>query len=167
MINISRIGESLQLNEENQYIIIDALYLNEIQDKIENLDKDNLLEDIRNKVFGFPFTDTPFAELGSNRGELLIGSIKVIDNEKSIIENKNRCFSTDTGLLIVIWTKIIEEFLSNYDYEQLVDSDTSPINREYWEKISGKFNSKDLALILTPGMDSGFEFEGSGIYIVT
>lgn len=41
MINISRIGESLQLNEENQYIIIDALNLNEIQDKIQNLDKDN------------------------------------------------------------------------------------------------------------------------------
>lgn len=29
------------MNEENQYIIIDALNLNEIQDKIQNLDKDN------------------------------------------------------------------------------------------------------------------------------
>ncbi len=164
MKNISLNGEALKFSVENKYIIIDALYLNDIKEKFSSLDKRNLLKDIKEKIF--PFTDTPFAEFIPTKLFFDPGKIKKVDNEELPSNSKN-IFSTDTGLIIFIQEKLLKEFLDFYDYEDLVDSPTETINVEYWDKITSNFKLDNIGLLLAPGINSGFDFEGSGTYEIT
>ncbi|MEM7487380.1 MAG: hypothetical protein AAF348_19395 [Bacteroidota bacterium] len=164
MLNISTKGEELILKANELYIAIDSLYLNDIKREINNLDKENLLSDIKDKVFPFPYTDIPFATFSTDSESFPMSSIIKINYDTIIESEKERCFSTDTGLIVLLVPSILEKFMEHYDYEDLVDSMTSPINLNYWSKITNDITRGEIGLVLAPGTHSGFEFEGSGVY---
>ncbi|MEM7110682.1 MAG: hypothetical protein AAF519_20805 [Bacteroidota bacterium] len=164
MLNVSTKGEELILKANEIYIVIESLYINDIKREINNLDKENLLSNIKDKVFPFPYTDIPFAMFSTHSESFPISSIIKINYDVIIESEKERCFSTDTGLIVILIPSILEKFVEYYDYEDLVDSMTSPINLDYWSKITSDIAQDEIGLVLAPGIDSGFDFEGSGVY---
>jgi len=54
------------------------------------------------------------------------------------------------------------KFIELFDYNELVKKE--PINEGFWNIITESINSNKVGLILSPGINFNFEFEGSGIY---
>jgi len=48
-----------------------------------------------------------------------------------------------------------------------MDSETLPIDLDYWSKITNDVDRSDIGLVLAPGIDSQFEFAGSGTYEIS
>lgn len=152
-------NEPLELSINKQYYVIDALYLTEI--KSEFLKANILPKDIRNEVF--PYTDTPFALYKPNESTFYINQIIKVDYDEVVLEDFS-FFSTDTGLIAFIFEDILIEFLKDFNYEHLVDSENDElINEKYWRQLISKFNTTDVGLILAD-VNSENDFDGSGTY---
>ena len=164
MNNISLNGESLTIKTNTRYIAIDGLYLMEIVKSAVNLDKDNLSDEIRNKIFPFPHTDIPFSEFSINENIFKIDNIIKADYDNIEFSKKKKYFSSDTGLLIIIKLELIKSLTINYNYEELVDTEFDGINLNYWNKITSQFALEDIGLVMAPGFESEYEFEGGGVY---
>lgn len=160
MLNLSLNKEPLVLKKQNHYFIVDALYLNEIKNKLAEIDVANLSNEIREKVF--PYTDTPFAEYKANENIFNIEKIRKVDYREVVIRDKS--FSTDTGLIAFIERKLLIDFIVLYKYDELVDSINEVINTHYFKKITANFLLTDIGFILSPGINSGVDFDGSGTY---
>lgn len=160
MRNVSTKGEDIKLISDKCYYVIDSLYLNSIKAEIANLNRPLLDKEIEEKVF--PYAEAPFAKIttGSSFHVQNIKKIKYTD----ISPNDKNYFSSDTGLILFVAEEILLELLECYDYNNLVETITEDINFNYWDSIASKFSLNTLGLILAPGVDSGYEFEGSGIY---
>ncbi|UII32808.1 hypothetical protein LVD17_03045 [Fulvivirga ulvae] len=162
--NISLKGEDIKLDIGSQYYVIDALYLNELKEGIDNLQRDILDEEIESKIF--PYTEAPFAKVIPSKDSFQVRSIKKADREELPSEERYY-FSCDTELILFIKESQLEPFIKKYNYDDLVDSLTEEINSEHWKQITEGILQNDIGLILSPGIDSGFEFEGSGFYKIT
>jgi hypothetical protein len=87
------------------------------------------------------------------------------DIKKGSDENINTSsFSTDTGLIVIIEKSIFSDFVNLFDYNKLVDSDTTLLNKDYWAQLQKNFGEHKCGVILAPGAKSGFDFDGSGLY---
>lgn len=161
MKNISLTKEPIELAVSIKYIVIDALYINEIKLEIANLTNDNILNEIRSTVF--PYTDTPFVEYIPMENVFTVDKIKKV-NYDQIDSDNNSMFSVDSGVIVFINEKIFINFTSKFDYEELVDSPTELLNVAYWRSIVNDFNLSDTAVIVSPGVNSSIEFDGSGTY---
>lgn len=161
MKNISLNKEPIELAVNIKYIVIDALYVNEVKLELANLPNDNFLNNIRNSVF--PYTDTPFAEYIPMENIFTIDRIKKVDYDQINSDNRSM-LSVDSGVIVFINEKILINFTSKFDYEELVDSPTELLNLAYWSSIVNDFNLSDTAVIVSPGVNSSIEFDGSGTY---
>lgn len=159
--NISLTGEDVMVKAGNSYYVIDALYINEIKTYSNELTGKITDQEIRQKVF--PYTDNPFAKITPISNIFKVQNIKKVNNSTLSSLNENY-FSCDTGLIILIRSSLLAKIIKDFDYDLLVDSLTEEINLNYWRKITEAKNYKDIALILAPGVNSGFQFEGSGLY---
>ncbi len=161
MSNISILGENIKL-EQGKYIVIDGLYINYIKDFLNKSISNNplLINKIKEEVF--PFTDIPFGiyEFNSNV-EIGLKDIKRTKLE-SITNNSDHYISIDTGIMAFISFDIFFKFIKLFDYNKLVEKE--PINEGSWNIITKSINSNKVGLILSPGINFNFEFEGSGIY---
>lgn len=158
MKNLSNNNEPLELSIGKQYYIIDALYLTEI--KSEFLKANILPKDIRNEVF--PYTDTPFALYKPDESIFYVNQIIKVDYDEVVLTDFS-FFSTDTGLIVFISEDILVEFLKDFNYEDLVDSENELINEKYWKQIVSNFKLTDIGLVLADS-DSQNDFDGSGTY---
>lgn len=161
-MNISINKEPIKVKNNIEYIVIDALYVDDIREKLSELEKDDIIKEIKNKVF--PYTDTPFAQYIPKNNAVGIEQIKRTNNilsEDRIIPN---IFSVDTGLLIFINRNKIINFVSKFSYNELINSKTEVLNTDYWKIITSDYSYEDIAVILSPGIDSGIDFQGSGTY---
>jgi hypothetical protein len=158
MKNLSINSESIEVIVDKLYYIIDALYLNDIKNAV--LLNHVSIVDIRKEVF--PYTDTPFAEFKTKNNIFSVNRIKKVDYEAVVTEDYS-FFSTDTGLILLISEDIFIEFLNDYNYDLLVNSDYELINENYWKSITSKFNVEDVGLILSSS-NSENDFDGSGTY---
>lgn len=161
MKNISLNKEPIELAVGIKYIVIDALYINEIKLEYQNFISNNIFNEIRNTVF--PYTDTPFAEYIAKETAFTVDKIKKVDYDQANPEDKS-VFSTDSGVIIFVNEKIFADFISKFDYDELVDSSTELLNIDNWSSISNNFNISDSAIIVSPGINSGVEFDGGGTY---
>jgi hypothetical protein len=161
MTNLSQNKETVTLNLAKKYIAIDGLYVNHIRNGMASLEGNTTLPRVREIIF--PYTETPFAEFWPKKKSFNIDDIKAIpsDSVEGVVMD---VFSTDTGLILLINETIFFEVISVFDYNVVVDTDQGLVNSEYWESIQSKFQFGDLALIVSPGMDEGVDFEGSGTY---
>lgn len=161
MKNISLYNEPLELAINFRYIIIDALYINDIKIELPNLLADNILDEIRNKVF--PYSGAPFAEYYPKESMFTIDKIKKIDYNHRNFFDRN-VFCSDSGAIVLINEKVLIDFVLKFDYDKLVSSRIDPINLAYWNSLAGEFNQFDIAVVISQGINRGVEFEGSGCY---
>jgi len=80
MNNVSLNGEPIELSVTIKYIVIDALYINEIRAELAHLKRDDIFDEIRNIVF--PYTYNPFAEFVPEGKVFRIDQIKNVDFDK-------------------------------------------------------------------------------------
>jgi len=161
MKNISLNGEPIELSVTIKYIVIDALYINEISAELAHLKRDDIFDEIRNIVF--PYTNTPFAEYIPEEKVFNLDQIKNVDHDK-IDVNDIGVFTTDSGVVIFANKELFLDFASKFDYDELMDSSTDLLNLDYWNSIIDDFNLFDVALIVSPGINTSADFQGSGIY---
>lgn len=164
--NISYLNNGfIYLKNNEAYIIIDALYITEIGDRIsllEDLEMGKLLDKIRNTVF--PYTDFPFAEYHSAEGEFNVEYIKKTTYEKALDDNSKNIFVSDTGMILCLRIDVLKNFAKNFNYETLVDSSIEILNLEYWNSIVEKFDIEDVALIYSVENDSDSAINGGGVF---
>jgi hypothetical protein len=164
MKNASLNCEDFFLNTDGRFLVIDALYLQDIKKKLSVLNKTNFLDEVRTKVF--PYTKAPFALFKPLIQEFSVSNIHKVKGGY-LAEDNEAFFSCDSGLIIFIKEDILLQFLDEYDYDELVNNSLSGnINTEFWSKLISFFKYKDLALVLSPGIEAGIDFEGSGLYSV-
>lgn len=160
MKNISLNKESIELAVDTKYIVIDALYINNIRLEYPDLISNDPFNEIRRKVF--PYTDTPFAEYTSREPVFTVDKIKKADYDQS--DSGGNMFSTDSGVIVFVNEKIFIDFILKFDYDELVDSAAELLNLAYWNSIVKDFKLSDFAIIVSPGVNSEVEFDGSGTY---
>jgi len=160
MNNISLKGEDLLLSSGKYYYVLDVLYLNDIQAEFDHLQKDKLDQEIVEKVF--PYTDAPFAKIILSKDLFQVGYIKKMDFDELSPDDKN-CFTSDTGLVLLVEESLFSTIVKSCNYDDLVDSQDEEINSEYWTKITSDLPNQDIGIIHAPGIDSGEELEGGGI----
>ena len=163
MVNISLNGEDILLQKGKSYYIIDALYLNDIKNELKRIDIMNLESEIKEKIF--PYTETPFAifsldDTGNALRKIGVEKIKKVKDQ----EINFSCFSTDTGLIVLLEKSIFLDFLKSFDYNQLVEGIRDLVNIPFWVELEKKFDAYNCGLILAPGTKSGLDFDGSGLY---
>jgi hypothetical protein len=162
MKNISVNGEDIKLKAGETYYIIDALYLHQIKEDLTEVpENENLDSILNNKVF--PYTDTPYAKIIVKDEIFKINSIQSI-NYNDVEANDMCCFSTDSGLLILVKEAYLKELIICFDYDKLTDSVQEDINIQYWEEITSNYEEFETALILAPGVNTMYDFVGSGTY---
>lgn len=153
-------GESIHLRKGNTYIIIDALYLNDIR---LNLDKINL-GDLRNvKESVSPYNKFPFGIINLKGYGLF--EINVKDILSTDYDNGDEsCFSSDTGLVLIFRVSDLVFFVSMIDYDSLADNALSPEKFTFWDELRKIGGEETCALLLAQDVKSGYDFNGSGIY---
>lgn len=161
MNNISLNEIPIELKVGSNYIVIDALYLRDVKNNISSIIGDDVIKNIRVKVF--PYTDTPFAEFVPNESIFNLNRIKKVIYEEVDLESK-RLFSTDTGVLVFVEKVIILDFAEKFDFGQLVTANVGSIDIAYWNSIAKLFDKYDVALVASCGNLSKLEFDGSGTY---
>jgi hypothetical protein len=162
MSNISLNGGDIIIQSNTSFYVIDALYINDIRKNLNDLDRSNLIEDIRKQVF--PYTRTPFLEkeFKSNHDiiKFQIKKIQKADRKDNCFE----CFSSDTGLIVFVAKFIFEHFINEFDYNEIIKTTNDSINIKYWESLEEKYGGLNCGLIFSPGINRGFDFDGSGLY---
>lgn len=161
MNNVSLNGEPIELSVSIKYIVIDALYINAIRAELAHLKRDDIFNEIRNIVF--PYTYNPFGEFIPEEKVFRLDQIKNVDFDKIDVDEIS-VFSKDTGVVILVNKELFIDFASKFDYDELVDSPTDLLNLDYWNSIIDDFNLFDAAIIVSPGINTGVDFDGSGIY---
>jgi hypothetical protein len=159
--NFSLNKEPLYLVCGVKYIVIDALYVNDIRQELSDLNVDEIFNEIRNKVF--PYTDTPFVEYIPRKKTFTLNQIKRVNHNQLMSRDKS-VLSSDSGVLIFINTLIFIDFVSKCDYDELVNSETELLNIDYWRSITKSYNLHDVAITVSPGINSGIDFDGSGLF---
>lgn len=161
MKNISLNGEPVELTVSSKYIVIDALYINDIRSELGHLNKEDIFDEIRKIVF--PYTYNPFAEFVPEGKVFRIDQIKNVDFNKIDVGDIG-VFTTDSGVVIFVNKKLFLDFVLKFNYDELVDSPVDLLNLDYWNSIIDDFNLCDVAIIVSPGINTGVDFQGSGIY---
>lgn len=95
-MNISVSGEDIILNRNKYYIVIDALYCDNIKSKLHDLDPADIEEEIRRKVF--PDATNIYARFLNMRDSFTVKSI--VDGYTE--EDDPLYFCSDSGLLVFI-----------------------------------------------------------------
>jgi hypothetical protein len=170
MLNIKKMKNISFLNDDKiklkigqSYIIIDALYLMDIKEKLSKIDTIRLIDCIREIIF--PYTDIPFAEYKSNLSSFTLNDLKKVDYEEVDISNRS-FLCTDTGILIFVNENILLKFIELFDYSELVNSLIDIINIEYWDKLTNQFDEMDLGLMMSQSEDENEILNGGGTYKV-
>jgi hypothetical protein len=161
MYNISLDSEPIKLKSNTVYYLIDGLYIDNINEGLPLLDSNDIDTEIRRKLF--PYTDDPFAKFRSLSNEFSLSQIKDADQTEPV---DNTFFGSDTGLILIINELVFFQFIKQFNYGDLVDSDKDIIDYKYWENITMGYEFEDVGLIISAGEKSPFDFKGSGGYKV-
>ncbi|WDF70451.1 hypothetical protein PQ465_08755 [Sphingobacterium oryzagri] len=161
MTNISCINnDHIRLDKDLEYFVIDALYLAEIKehiDNLKNLGQHEMIEKIRNDIF--PYTDLPYALVNGLDREWNVERIEKINYSDDLV-NDNNAFAVDTGLIIFLNVNILLEFAEKFDFDLLVDHPINDVNIEYWKNITTPFKIEDVALVCSSQSENGLVFDG-------
>lgn len=163
MNNVSLNGQSINLLKGAEYIVIDALYINDIKEEKNRHDDKLTIDEL--KPCAFPHTDIPYGEFTAKDEIFKVNQIKIFKFDIGKFLHKG-VFTVDSGVIILINKKIFLDVVTKFDYFELVDSEIDLLNINFWERISLDYPLNYLAIIVAPGISSGFEFVGSGTYSV-
>lgn len=156
MKNVSFQNNDIILEKDSNYIVIDPLYITEINNSVIGKNAD--FDQIRRECF--PYTNTPFTTFKSNLNTFAISRIKRSDD----VDNNLDLFSIDSGCVIFIEENIFFDFITSFNYDELFESSIDLINQDYWNLITNEYKVNNLGIILSAGTNSIYEFNGSGTY---
>jgi hypothetical protein len=163
MTNLSFRGDDILLKSGHTYFIIDALYLSRIKTEFNSIPNNEYEQYIRNNIF--PYSETPFSKFSLPKSKDKLTRILIRNIEKVVGEAVGATvFSTDTGIITIIEATIFLDFANAFDYDEMVDDNFNGVNEGLWSSIETKFGQFNCAIISSPGISSGLEFDGSGSY---
>lgn len=169
MRNVSLHSERITLNPGSRYFVIDTLYVNDLaREDLPSVGPDAF---IRDRVFSYPHAQTMFVliDIRERSEELVVHVGDILSVTDEVAEaNVDSCFVTDTGLIVFVREENLSDLVSALDFYELVDTNGAheTVDLEYWDRIAGRYHLNDLALMVSPGLDSGYEFVGSGLYMI-
>lgn len=148
---------------------MDILYSDEIKKKIDLFDNRELsISQIELMIFewgggtliGEYFLSEKCGEINIEVSEI----IKLIDDQSHL---QSEVFSTDSGVICILDYNCMQEFLIRFNYDDFVDAVNSGniIFEEYIKSII-KYTGYYFAIISTPGINKGFDFDGSGSFFI-
>lgn len=162
----------IYLNNAEDAVVVDPLYLTEIRTLNERIPDSlsglHLVQFIEQKAFPWSGGHTiGYVELSSASFDLDLSEIKSVRPEQE--ENTiNKCeriiFATDSGLFIVVASDKLLSLSNHLDFD-LLTSDTG-LDETYLSQIQ-VISNIPFAVISTPGIASGLDFNGSGTYEIT
>jgi hypothetical protein len=172
MKNYSIKNENIKLKAGIRYIIIDALYINEIRENFsftdikENIINSELLKKIKSDVFSYTYA--PWMEYTPNEDIFRVDKIRkaVYESES---HDENKLFCTDTSFIFFINKIYFLDFIKKFDYDKILETPLEHIlelNIEFWNFLTEGYSYEDIASIVSPGMYRGIDFDGSGLYYI-
>jgi hypothetical protein len=167
MENISINKEQIKLNPKLKYVVIDALYINEIRENYNELDSENFFNEIKLKIF--PYAKFPYMLYKPTEAIFGIEKIKKAITS-SLLNNDSEelnYFCTDTGFILFINYDIFKEFILKFDYDKIFTDNPEEveIDIDYWRNITNNYNKDEIAILIAI-YDFGIEFDGSGFYTI-
>ena len=141
--------------------MIDALYISSMQ-KLEG----SFDSELRNLHLLFPYTDIPFAKYYAHEQVFYVERIKAISYD-AIGTDKSQCLGVDSGVTLFIHADIFTIFAHNFSYDDLFSDPSQIYNENYWQLITDAYHRSYVACILSSGIGSGVDFDGSGTYKIT
>lgn len=160
MNNISFNGETIDLISNKTYYFIDPMYLSKIRSRMSEMRNDDIDRFMIEEVF--PYAEYPFCKISIHSNYLDITQIKYVDEDDDELVEEDNLVITDSGILLICEESYIIDVIKEFDFDELLDSSVELVNRDYFSNFSSQ--DKYLGLVIAPGMDSGFEFVGSGLY---
>jgi hypothetical protein len=152
----------LNLEINCKYVLIDALYINNIKKRIKDIDPNLLIEDYKNIIF--PYARFPYAIYNNTSTTFEISRIK--RNNYEFDDSNSAIFlDSDTGILIIIKENQLLNFAEKFDFGKLVDSDDL-VNLNYWEEITQDYLETDIGLIAHQLGRNQTDLSGGGEYMV-
>ncbi|MEO6612533.1 MAG: hypothetical protein ABIT05_05555 [Chitinophagaceae bacterium] len=175
MKQFSTTGEGIEIEIiTGELFFIDPLYLGKIAttpDRIKNTEKSRAKEYIKwlEKEF-FPFgggTLIGYKLVPKDTGiySFDLKSMKLFDEDNEELESQSvqkniTSFGVDSGsFLIIDWVNFQKIF-------ELVKFDDLLPDQQYFDNINQQLGNKGWGYVLSPGIDSGYVFEGDGSYLV-
>lgn len=165
-------GATLEIQNRSGYVIlIDVLYTSDIKENAVRLDvtsgEKSLIEDvIRLEEMSFPYGENLIGVLPSPPSlfSLRVEAIISLPDSEEVAKQDRSVFGTDTGLIGIVDAGSFQEFVRHIDYNELVESLDYVDMLAYVSELHNKMGGIYCGFILTPGMDSGYDFMGSGRY---
>lgn len=164
MLNFTEDQTPIQQCVGEKYIFIDALYWMDAIERRHLLRLESFVDDLRELVFRFPFSDTPFAEFVPESSAFFISQIVKVRSSDSVAKD---VFSTDTGLILVMREDILPQMLDQFSYDDLLSDPLDMFDKNYWNRIVDSLPAHSVGLISSPGISSGVDFDGSGRFRLT
>jgi hypothetical protein len=160
--HISEDGREISLLKNERFIVMDAMYLDEVRASGITIDYSNFIQEVKHKVF--IYNKIPAAGMMSpDDGIMRIEWIRNVDYEE-VKDSDESCFCTDTGLLLFIKEDLLQEFTLVFEREHLFDFRIGSLHYEYIQSLLDRFPMGSIGIVLEPGLDTGYDFTGSGCY---
>ncbi|SHI35806.1 hypothetical protein SAMN02745146_0637 [Hymenobacter daecheongensis DSM 21074] len=176
MQQFSSQGTSAELQILSGHLLfIDPLYLDTIKDEYGQLQFDSLKESVDfvqmleerffpyggANLLGYKYTDQrPMFALAVQRIQFFDHDDE--EQERLSIDKTITTFGTDSGSLLILDIRNFEALLDTVTGEDLSDAEDD--FQPYADRINQLIGNKGWAYIRCPGVDSGFDFIGSGSY---
>lgn len=136
---------------KQRYILIDALYFDDLKKNIlENKNQINLNE-IRKNVF--PYMNSPFAEYVGNLESKCLKPI-LMETDNSF--NDLKTLSSDTGVILIVNVDKIYDIIKDYNYDNIIDN---ALNDMPFDSLKKGIRILDKKCILYKN-----EFSGGGTF---
>lgn len=159
--NISTSKEPIHLEVGACYIVVDALYIADIKVGLASESGLVAIDDMRQNIF--PYTSTPFAEFVPTQEVFHITQICKYESADLGESVQRSVCSVDSGILMFVKQSVFLDFITSFDYDDLLSSSTV-VDTEYWHAITARFLPTDVAIVVSPGINEGVDFEGGGTY---
>ena len=154
-------GDNITLLVGETYLVIDALYTNDLSQKLDSLKSENWYEDARKQIF--PYVAAPFAVYVADSEFFTLDQIQSINYSKDLSPDKT-VFVSDTDTVLFLDIRFLIEFLENFDYNELTDSLTDLFNVEYWNTLYLAYPPGAVGLLYSNAPESAVGLNGSGVY---
>jgi hypothetical protein len=153
-------GRPVYLKPLTQFYAFDPLYWQEVLNMSNKNDVSiPVIDTFRNALPYAPDALVATFKTSSSPVFLIEGIKKAKEEEW----NMEMCFACDSGSCVVVASDYIHDIGEYFNYDRLVDAAYNTDVKGVWKRIEENFKDK-FAWIVAPGINTHFEFEGSGIY---
>lgn len=159
-------------------LFIDPLYLQEIANHMPSVksfpagNKIHLVQQLEKEVF--PYSGgrlLGYKEVAGHTYTLHLSRLKRFDHTNKEKEQRSfrkeiTAFASDSGSFLILDLANFDTLLKMLQYDDLTSAALEGRFATYQEKVNDALGNKAWAYVLSPGIHSGFDFQGSGSFYV-